>query len=68
VINKILHCLDHGCEMGWMIDPEAQSLIAYPHNDRSRLFARSATTLLPVPEWATALQLTGEELFSWLTV
>jgi Uma2 family endonuclease len=68
VINKILHCLDHGCEMGWMIDPEEQSVIAYPHNDRSRLFSRSATPVLPVPDWATSLQLTAEELFSWLTV
>lgn len=65
VTDKILHCLDHGCEMGWLIDPEDNKVITYPHNDRPRSFTQS-DAILPVPEWASALQLSVGELFDWL--
>jgi Uma2 family endonuclease len=67
VINKILHCLDHGCEMGWMIDPEDREVIVYPYNDRPRYFG-DPETMLPVPDWAKGLELTVGELFGWLSV
>ena len=22
VVSNILHCIDHGCQLGWLIDPE----------------------------------------------
>jgi Uma2 family endonuclease len=62
---KILHSLDHGCVMGWLIDPAAHEVIAYPYNDRPRSFTDPAA-ILPVPEWASALQLSVGELFDWL--
>jgi Uma2 family endonuclease len=66
VVDKILHCLDHGCEMGWMIDPAARQVITYPYNDRSRSFTR-AEAIVPVPKWAEGVVLSVGELFGWLT-
>jgi Uma2 family endonuclease len=67
VRSKILHCLDHGCEMGWMINPAGNEVIAYPYNDRPRSFTQ-LETILPVPEWAATLNLSVGELFGWLLV
>lgn len=66
VINNILHCLDHGCQMGWFVDPTVQTVIAYPAESRSRSFFR-ATDVLPVPEWAQSVELTIGQLFDWLS-
>ena len=66
VINNILHCLDHGCQMGWFVDPTVQTVIAYPAESRSRSFFR-ATDGLPAPEWAQAVELTISQLFGWLS-
>lgn len=67
LMTKILHCLDHGCQMGWIIDPEDRTILTYPHNDRSRCFSQ-AETIVPVPDWAKAFQISIGELFGWLTI
>lgn len=67
IITKMLHSLDCGCEMGWMIDPEEHTVMTYPHNDRSRCFSQP-DAILPVPTWATSFQLSIGELFSWLSL
>jgi Uma2 family endonuclease len=64
VMKNILHCLDHGAQMGWLIDPEEKTVIASPQDGRSRNFANHDR--LPVPDWASNLELTASELFSWL--
>ncbi len=65
VAKNILHCLDHGCQMGWLLDPEERSVVASPQDGRSRSFEQSGDRL-PVPDWASGLELTVEELFGWL--
>jgi Uma2 family endonuclease len=30
VINKILHCLDHGTHMSWLIDPAERLILVHP--------------------------------------
>jgi hypothetical protein len=30
VTKKILHCLDHGCLLDWLIDPDERSVIVHP--------------------------------------
>lgn len=30
VINNILYCLNAGCQMGWLIDPEVKIIQVYP--------------------------------------
>ena len=65
VINNILHCLDHGCQMGWLVDPDERSVIGYPFNQRPQIFDQF-DQVLPVPEFAKDFRLTVGELFGWL--
>jgi Uma2 family endonuclease len=66
VISNILHCLDHGCEMGWMVNPEDKEITVFPGPSRSRLFSLESTEALPVPGFSEALTLTAAEIFDWL--
>ena len=65
VINNILHCLNHGCQMGWLVDPDEQSVIGYPFNQQPQIFDQF-DQVLPVPEFAKDFRLTVGELFGWL--
>lgn len=66
-IRNILHCLGHGTEMGWLLDP-AESCIFVYGGDRSLQIFDAADALLPVPEFAAAVRLTVGEVFGWLKV
>ena len=34
VIDNILHCLQHGCQIGWLIDPDDYSVLIFaPHQE-----------------------------------
>lgn len=65
VTGNILHCLKHGCQMGWLIDPEERSLLIYPSGQQPELLQESQD-ILPVPNLANELQLTVNDVFSWL--
>lgn len=65
VTGKILHSLNHGSKMGWLIDPETQSVLVYPIQQQPQLLAKE-TASLPVPVLVTDLQLTVAEIFGWL--
>jgi Uma2 family endonuclease len=65
VTKKILHCLDHGCSLGWLIDPSDRAVIVFSANKQTQIFDE-ADQVLPVPEWVSELQLTVGELFGWL--
>ena len=65
VAKNILHCIQHGTQMGWLIDPEEQSVFIYLPDRATQLFDE-APNLLPVPEFAEDFQLTLGELFDWL--
>lgn len=65
VTTNILHCLNHGCQLGWLIDPEERSVLIYPAGQQPQ-FLEAADALLPVPEIAGGLRLTVGELFGWL--
>jgi Uma2 family endonuclease len=64
VTQNILHCLDYGTQMGWLIDPEEKTVIVSPQDGRSRNVEKQDQ--LPVPPWATELTITADELFGWL--
>jgi Uma2 family endonuclease len=66
VAQNILHCLDHGSQMGWLIDPDEKTVIVSPQDARSRSFQKQDQ--LPVPQWATEMAITADELFGWLLV
>jgi Uma2 family endonuclease len=65
VTDNILHCLNHGCQMGWLIDPDERSVLIYPAGQQPQLLSDSAT-LLPGPTFANQWQITVGDLFAWL--
>lgn len=67
VTDNILHCLEYGCQMGWLVDPAERSILAYPQHRQPRLFSQAAAEI-SVPDFAKELRLTVEQLFAWLQV
>jgi Uma2 family endonuclease len=65
VVRNILHCLSHGTQMGWLIDPEEELVFVYG-TDRTISVFEQKDDLLPVPEFAASFELTIDRLFSWL--
>jgi Uma2 family endonuclease len=65
VTKNILHCLDNGTQLGWLIDPREQSVLVYFRAQQPAFF-EAATDVLPVPDFARDFQLTLGELFGWL--
>jgi Uma2 family endonuclease len=65
VIRNILHCLDNGTEMGWLVDPEESFIFVY-RADKSVQGFEDVDMVLPVPAFAEAVQLTVGEIFDWL--
>jgi Uma2 family endonuclease len=65
VTKNILHCLQHGTQMGWLIDPAERSVFVYA-TDRSTQVFDEEIDILPVPEFAKDFQLTLGDLFGWL--
>lgn len=63
--ENILYSLDRGCQMGWLIEPEEKNVVVSPQDGRSRSFSQWGA-VLPVPDWASGLELTVGELFGWL--
>ena len=72
-MKNILHCLTHGTQMGWLIDPDEELVFVYLAHDSTDQLAQPRISvfetkddLLPVPEFAKSFQLTIGQLFDWL--
>ncbi|BAU64447.1 hypothetical protein STA3757_18190 [Stanieria sp. NIES-3757] len=65
VTKNILHCLDNGTQLGWLIDPQEKSVLVYWRSQQPAFF-EVATDVLPVPDFAKAFGLTVGDLFGWL--
>jgi Uma2 family endonuclease len=65
VLKKINHCIEHGTQMGWLIDPTDRAVFVIGA-DRILQIIDEPSTILPVPEFAKSVQLTVEQLFSWI--
>jgi Uma2 family endonuclease len=65
VVRNILHCISHGTQMGWLIDPAEKLVFVYFSDQRILLFELE-TDGLPVPPFAESFNLTVGQLFSWL--
>lgn len=63
VTRKIIHCLQHNCQLGWLIDPDDRSILAFLPNQQPQFCEGS--DVLPVPEMIP-LNITAEQVFSWL--
>lgn len=67
VIKKILHGLKHGTQMGWLIDPDEQTIFTYDADQLLRGFdLEMPDTQLPVPGFAVDLRLTVGDVMNWL--
>jgi Uma2 family endonuclease len=65
VTSNILHCLNAGCQMGWLIDPRDKSVLVYPAHQQP-MVVEDSEELLPTPDFIADLKLSVGELFSWL--
>jgi Uma2 family endonuclease len=65
LIKKILRCLDGGCELAWLIDPEEKTIFTYYPQQKTQYFEEDRD-LLPTPEFLKELKLTLGDVFSWL--
>jgi Uma2 family endonuclease len=63
--KNILHCLNHGTSLGWLIDPEEYNVFIYPPHQQT-IFLENPEDILPVPNLVGNLHLTLGELFNWL--
>jgi Uma2 family endonuclease len=65
VLKNITHCIVHGSQMGWAVDPDDRSIIVCQSGQDLRVIDE-AVTPLPVPGFASTLQLTLDDAFEWL--
>ncbi|NJO74325.1 MAG: Uma2 family endonuclease [Leptolyngbyaceae cyanobacterium RM1_406_9] len=63
VTGNILHCLKHGCQLGWLVDPGDRSvLVLQPQQQPELLYQDDKLTVLE----EVKLDLTAQQLFNWL--
>lgn len=65
VLGNLLHCSQHGTELGWLIDPEEESILVVLEKQRVQILR--GTDQLPILN-GIELELTVEQIFSWLTI
>jgi len=63
VTGNLLHCLKHGSQLGWLIDPDDRSILVFQPQQQPELFYPG--NQLPVLQ-EIDLVLTVEEVFNWL--
>lgn len=65
VTRNILHCLKYGSQMGWLIDPDEQTVLVFPPGKQPELL-EAQQDKLPIPDWSIGFQLTVGDVFGWL--
>ena len=63
VIGNILHCMEHGCKLGWFVDPDDLSILVFLCDRQPILMEK--TDVLPVLA-GVELKLTVDDVFGWL--
>ncbi len=63
VLDNLLHCSEYGTQLGWLIDPEQETVLVIFPEQRVKLLR--GDHLLPVLE-NIDLKLTVNDVFSWL--
>jgi len=65
LVKKVLHAIDHGTHLGWLVDPYEKCVFGYTP-DAPTAFYEDPTVELPVPTFAADFRLTVGELVAWL--
>ncbi len=63
VMANISHCLEFGCEAGWLIDPKDRSILVLRPDKLPELCQDDAQLMIPDN---IDLSLTANEIFNWL--
>jgi len=66
LVKKILFALKNGTQIAWLLDPDDKVIFIYRANQALQIYDRPEQTL-PMPDFASDLQLTVENVFSWLS-
>lgn len=62
VTKNIVHCLQHGTEVGWLVDPSEQTVLVYRLKQTPEVLDEP-DNIISVPPFATKLKITIKELF-----
>ena len=65
VILNILHCLNCGTQVAWLIDPAEKIIFVYRPNQQIQFIDDLAQEVV-VPEFARSIKLTAGDIFNWL--
>ena len=65
VLGNLLHCSQNGTELGWLINPEEESIIAVLPEERVKLLQTNEA--LPILA-GIDLELTVDRVFAWLNL
>jgi Uma2 family endonuclease len=65
VLGNLLHCSEHGTELGWLLDPAEESVLMVFADQRVQLLRDDRT--LPILN-GIPLSLTVKQVFSWLSL
>ncbi len=63
VVDNILYCIQNGCQLGWLVDPDDRSVLVFRPDRQPQLYRES--DLMPVLT-EIPLELTAVEIFNWL--
>ncbi len=65
VLNNLLHCVAHGTELGWLLDPGSEMIMGVFPEARVKLY--EGTEPLPMLS-GIDLTISAADVFSWLTL
>ena len=65
VLENLLHCLKHGCQLGWMIDPAEYSILTLLPNQAPQVCRGERP---PIVLNGVDLNVTTKQIFEWLKV
>ncbi len=65
VMDNILYCLEFGCQLGWLINPNERSILVFKPNQNPKIYQMDSEENLPVLE-SIELNLTVSQIFGWL--
>lgn len=64
-LAKLLHCVEHGTELGWLLDPAADSILTISSESRVKLYRDRS----PLPALSgLELELSAADIFGWLSL
>lgn len=64
-LEKLLLCVEQGAELGWLIDPASESVLALSSDSRLKLYR--GEEVLPILS-GLELSLSAVDIFSWLSI